>query len=141
MEITLIREPVVKVPGKESFTPGKVYVNGVFLCFSIEDEDRRLEDGVQEKVYGRSAIPRGRYEIQLYASPKHGLVPMLLGVTGFTFIEIHGANHAEDLLGCIGVGACRIATGIAQCADTLRGLVAACDAALKRKERIWIEVK
>ena len=93
---------------RESFTPksteGKLFVNGTFECYTLEDKDRFLEEG-NEKVYGETAIPRGKYTITLTHSNRFGrLLPLLHSVEGFTGVRIHSGNSPEDTEGCILVG-------------------------------------
>jgi len=108
---------------REGFTLGRLTLRERKLAFTVEDQDRRLEEG-NGKLYGRTAIPLGRYKMTLYQSPKHGLVPLLHDVPGFTYIEMHKANDAEDLLGCVGVGDMRTMTGVRNCAPALTRIVA-----------------
>lgn len=141
MNIVVIREPVINVLNAEAFTPGKVYIDGQFFCFSCEDEDRFLEKG-NVKVYGRTAIPRGLYSVVITMSNRFKkLMPLVVGVTTHDGIRFHGANRAEDLLGCIGIGKVRTSTGIAQCADTVQKLNAMITKAAARKESCSLEVK
>lgn len=51
-----------------------------------------------------SCIPCGIWTFEKYLSPSHGQVWMAKDVPGRTNIEIHNANFASQLLGCIGVG-------------------------------------
>lgn len=51
-----------------------------------------------------SCIPEGSYTFDNYESPKHGQVWMAQNVPNRSNIEIHNANFASQLLGCIGVG-------------------------------------
>jgi hypothetical protein len=67
------------------------------LCFTIE---RPWLDNKPDV----SCIPPGRYEFSRYISPKHGSVWKANNVPNRTFIEIHPANLADELEGCIGVG-------------------------------------
>lgn len=55
------------------------------------------------------AIPEGTYKASLYCSPDHNnvQVPLLHGVPGRSFIEIHWGNYEKDSKGCILVGTCR----------------------------------
>jgi hypothetical protein len=123
VEFRIVRETCsVGCEGAEGFTLGRIYVDGLIFGCTLEDEDRRLEEGV-EKVYGKSAMPLGRYKLELYQSPKHGLVPLFKDVPGFTYTEIHKANRAEQLLGCVAVGRVRTPDGVADCAPVLRALV------------------
>lgn len=143
MKLTLQREHVVRVPGGESFTPGKLYTDGLFFGFTCEDEDRQLEiTGIERKVYGRTAIPRGTFAVEVSFSNRfQKLLPAVLDVPGFAGIRIHGGNRAEDSLGCVLLGKLRTATGIAQCADTVRRLIAMIQACKDRNEAVWLEVK
>lgn len=99
------REPNTKLD-----CPGIFSYQGVFICHSLEDLDRDLcmsmstKEILSKKIYGHTAIPYGRYKMKWYDSPKHGRVPMLVGVKGFSFIEIHIANWAYQLEGCIAPG-------------------------------------
>ena len=87
-------------------TIGRYSLNGLEVCFCIEDVDRGVNDSmtVKEiqavKIYGETAIPAGRYKFFWRQSPTHGLVPQLIGVKGFAYIQIHSANFASQLLGC-----------------------------------------
>lgn len=90
---------------------GELFVDGEHFCWTIEDRSRglawhmSLAEILRRKVYGQTAIPIGRYRVVLYNSPKHGPDTLLLvDVPGFDFIEIHIANRAEELQGCIAVG-------------------------------------
>lgn len=106
--------------GREGFCLGQLFFapDGPRICYTVEDEDRRLEDG-GVKVYGRTAMPLGRYRLTPYASPKHGAVPLFNAVPGFKFCEIHKGNAAENLLGCVAVGERRLSDGVARCQPAL----------------------
>lgn len=120
VELMLVRDTFVKEhDGVEGFTLGSLHQDGQFLCHTLELEDRHLESG-GVKIHGRTAIPRGRYELKIYNSPKHGEVALLQSVPDFDYVEIHGANKASDLLGCIGVGKHRSESGIYECADVVK---------------------
>ena len=57
------------------------------------------------KVYGKTAIPTGKYKVEVTYSPKFKrYLPILLNVRGFSGIRIHSGNTAEDTLGCLLVG-------------------------------------
>ena len=113
---------------KENYTIGNLYyideeTNAKkFICNTLEDTDRRLYDGMDVeqikklKVYAKTAIPTGTYQITLnVVSPKYvkrdyykkvcgGKVPRLIGVKGFEGILIHIGNDEDDTAGCILVG-------------------------------------
>lgn len=91
---------------------GDLLVDGERLCATLEDPARGLDAATMmvteiraKKVPGQTAIPRGVYRVELYNSPKHGPDTLQLrGVPGFSNIQIHVANKAEQLEGCIAVG-------------------------------------
>lgn len=115
MQLTLER----KYKG-DTYTIGKLYVNGILFSDTLEDKDRELSNSMsvdeikKKKVYGRTAIPSGTYRLTMTYSGKFanrawgrkykGLVPEILNVKGFKGVRIHPLNKAEDSLGCIGVG-------------------------------------
>lgn len=102
MKLLLVREP-----SGDSCTHGKLYVNGVFECFTLEDKDRKLESG-GGKIYGQTAIPRGSYEVIINFSQRFKRdLPLLLNVAGFSGVRIHAGNTSEDTEGCILVGSSR----------------------------------
>lgn len=78
------------------------------VCETLEDTDRQLEAHPERKVHGRTAIPRGTYEVAFTHSPRFGR-PMLelCDVPGFTGIRIHAGNEAADTEGCVLVGLTR----------------------------------
>ncbi len=96
---------------KETYTIGKLYVDGVYLCDTIEDRDRGLDDSMSladimiKKRYGETAIPYGTYKVEITYSPKYKrLMPEIKNVKGFSGIRIHSGNTAKDTLGCLIVG-------------------------------------
>lgn len=77
---------------------------GARLCYTLErpyvDANH---DGVTDK--GVSCIPAGTYHVKRRWSPKHQRnVYGLLNVPGRSDIEIHSANDARELEGCIALG-------------------------------------
>lgn len=94
----------------EKYTIGKLFVNGVYLCDTLEDAVIDInKNGKIElpevKIKGASAIPYGFYPITLYNSPRFGmLLPLLNNVNSFSYILIHSGNTIDDTDGCILVG-------------------------------------
>ena len=88
----------------DMYTIGKLYVNGVYICDTIEDKVRLLRSKY-DKVYGETAVMSGTYEADIYFSKKFGYkVVRLFDVPYFSGIYIHKGNTAKDSLGCIIVG-------------------------------------
>ncbi len=85
-------------------TEGRLYVNGTFECYTLEDKDRYLEDnGI--KIANNTAIPRGIYKVELTMSNRFlKVLPVLRNVPQFTGIRIHSGNTSNDTEGCILVG-------------------------------------
>ncbi len=98
MELKLVRE----LFSMES-TFGSLYINGEYFCKTLEDRVRDLER--EKKVYGKTAVPFGRYGVELYQSPRFKRkLPRLLDVPCFEGVLIHRGNWASDTDGCILVG-------------------------------------
>lgn len=141
LKLLVEREHAVQCTGKETYTPGRMYADGIFFCHTCEDEDRCLEDG-GEKVYGRTAIPKGTYRITLSFSHRfQKLLPEVHDVPGFSGVRIHGGNAAEDSLGCILIGQVRTSAGIAQCAATVQRLIGLLQAAEDRGDEVTLEIR
>ena len=100
MYIQLVRESFTNTS-----TEGQLLVNGTFECYTLEDTDRELEAG-GEKIYGKTAVPKGKYNVIVTHSNRFGKdMPLLEDVEGFTGVRIHTGNTSEDTDGCILVGA------------------------------------
>ena len=109
---------------KATYTIGRLYIDGIFYCNTLEDADRGLKQfdslaSIQSrKVAGETAIPKGTYTVSMnVTSPKYagvawywnfcrGKMPRLMHVPGFDGILIHpgGSNGPLDTRGCILVG-------------------------------------
>lgn len=139
---------------KDDYTIGKLYLNSEYFCDTLEDKVRDLTK--EQKIYGKTAIPYGRYKVTLdIESPKFskyefynevcgGELPRLLNVPHFEGILIHvadGYKGADLLAGCIGVGFNLIKGGLLNgkrvFCDLYRELAAAND----RGEEIWIAIE
>jgi len=107
---------------KATYTIGRLYIDGLYYCNTLEDADRGLKQTDElsyirsRKVYGETAIPKGTYAVSMNTtSPKYsavawywnlckGKMPRIIEVPGFDGILIHPGNTALDTLGCILVG-------------------------------------
>jgi hypothetical protein len=102
MEITVTRSET-----RKGATIGQLRINGVHLCFTLEDAVREIQGEPVEswKVAGETAIPRGRYQVIVNESARFGrLMPLLVNVPGFSGVRIHPGNSAADTEGCILLG-------------------------------------
>lgn len=94
---------VKRVLNDEGVTLSKIYVDGEFTCFGLEDPLR------EKKVYSETAIPDGDYTVGTRWSPKfsskfnHEML-WIKNVPNFEYILIHWGNTTEDTSGCLLVG-------------------------------------
>lgn len=102
---------VVRYHKKSKYTIGKMFLNGMYFCDSLEPKDRGLTQDMslseieKKKVYGETAIPTGRYLVELTMSPKFGrILPIFIGVKGFNGIRFHRGNTVSDTDGCPLIG-------------------------------------
>ncbi len=143
MELKVIRD----VFG-ENTTTGKLYINDVFECFTLEDKCRALNSNMsldeinRIKVYGKTAIPTGRYEVIITYSPKFAkAMPLLLNVPGYEAIRIHPGNSEKDTLGCILLGEARSADWVGNSKAAFNRFFPKLQAALKAREKVYITIE
>lgn len=105
MRLRLIREP-----SKDNATLGVLFRDGEFQCFSLEDVIRELpgQPVSHWKVPGQTAIPEGRYRVEVTHSQRFNRrLPLLLSVPGFDGVRVHPGNDPRDTEGCILLGRVR----------------------------------
>jgi len=91
----------------ENVTGGELFLGDLFLCYTLEDTDRKLEEG-GVKIPGKTAIPRGVYDLVLdYSIRFKRILPHLLDVEDFEGIRIHAGNTEADTEGCVLLGEVR----------------------------------
>jgi len=101
---------VLRFKFSENSTISELYLNNTLFAYTLEDVDRgltssmSLEEIKSIKQYGTTCIPYGTYDISIYESPRHGMVPLLHDVPGFSMVEIHKGNFPKDSLGCLLIG-------------------------------------
>lgn len=91
-------------------TLGLLFLDGEFMCYTIEDEKRT------EKVFGETRIPDGEYPVLLrteggfhqrygarYPEMHKGMLH-IQDVPNFEYILIHIGNDDDDTAGCLLVG-------------------------------------
>ncbi len=125
-------------------TIGALYADGVFVCHTLEDVVREVEGKpvAEWKIPGKTAIPAGTYRVQpTFSNRFQRILPQLLDVPGFTGIRIHPGNSPKDTEGCILPGRWMGGDKVIDSRDAFSRIVLHIDAALKRGEKVWIEIR
>lgn len=131
MQLRLAREP-----SGGGITPGRLFVDDVHACFTLEDVVR-----TGPKVPGATAIPAGRYRVRVTYSPRFKrALPLIMDVPGFEGIRIHAGNVAEDTEGCILVGNGRGFHSITDSRLALAALQPRIAGAEARGDDVWITI-
>lgn len=144
---------------KDTYTIGRFFVDGKRFYETLEDKDRGLKQTdsldhiLKVKVPGETAIPSGTYEVRIdIVSPKYkavkwyddlcgGRMPRIMNVPGYDGILIHPLTSALDSRGCVGVGRNTIKGKLTSSRDTFKALYRKMEEAVKRGEKIFIEIK
>lgn len=93
-----------------TYTIGKLYIDGVYFCDTIEDVNRDLNhngkfDNGESKVKDKTCIGFGVYEVIVNMSTRFKrLLPRILNVPSFDGILIHNGVDETSSSGCIIVG-------------------------------------
>ena len=60
-----------RIARRDTYTIGKLYIDGVYFCDTLEDKDRGLRQDLPPSVNramkrdGATAIPKGKYQVTL----------------------------------------------------------------------------
>lgn len=151
-----------RIARKDTYTIGRLYIDGERYCDTIEDKDRDINrngvfDNGEQKVYAETAIPNGTYEVTMKVqSPKfskkaayrwwkpngrYGMLPRVLNVPSFSGILIHAGNTAASSAGCILVGKNTIVGQVTDSMNTCKRLYPILQAASDRGEKITLTVQ
>lgn len=141
---------------KPGYTIGILYVGGKRLCNTLEDTDRGLTWNMpvgkinQVKIKGKTAIPKGNYNVVLSVSPKFkdrawakkydGILPEVLNVKGFSGVRIHVGNSSADTDGCPLVGDNTIAGRLTNSTNRYYELMDKLVPAWEKGEEIILEI-
>ena len=135
-----------------------LYVDGKKFGYVLDDTDRVFRQGMQEatirreKIYGKTAIPYGRYKITLsvksprfgeqkfYKEVCDGYLPRLENVPGFNGVLCHCGNYPKDTEGCLLVGLEKGDGMILKSKNAFKKLYPLLKEADDRNEEIWIQI-
>lgn len=137
---------------------GHLFVNGKYLCDTLEDVSRglnskmTLKEILKRKIKGLTAIPVGVYGILMnVVSPKYskkplfkrlcgGKMPRLLNVPGYDGVLIHTGNSAKDTDGCVLVGYNKVKGGLVNSTEAFIKLYDILKKAYDNHEGIYLRV-
>lgn len=98
---------VKRDPSTDTCTIGKLFVDGQFECFTLEDVVREIpgQPVTKWKVQNQTAIPMGTYDVIIRPSNHFQRdMPHIEDVSDYTDVLIHWGNTEKDTDGCILVG-------------------------------------
>lgn len=149
---------VKRIFSNTRYTIGHLYVDGTYVCDTLEDTDRGFNQYMSyswiqnQKVIGETAIPVGTYRIDMSTvSPRFvqkayykklcdGKLPRLIDVPGFEGILIHTGNTASETCGCLLTGYNKEKGKVLNSKQAFEKLYAILDEANKRGEEIYITI-
>jgi len=110
----------------DNSTIGELYIDGKFEAYTLEDIER------DTKVFGKTAIPKGTYEVIMTMSNRFKkMMPLLLNVPGYEGVRIHSGNDATQTEGCILLGTTRSVDFIGGSRDAIAKFYPKLEAGLK----------
>lgn len=139
---------VKRIAKRDTYTIGKMYLDGKYFCDTLEDTDRNLKqtDFISSikkvKIPNKTAIPSGTYELIVNMSPKFKRrLPRLLNVPGFDGILIHRGNSDRETSGCLLVGENKIVGKVINSTKYETKLVSILTERQNKGEAIEIEIQ
>lgn len=147
---------IKRIAKKDKYTIGKVFIDGVYICDSIEDKDRGLTQNTplveikKIKVPNQTAIPTGKYQVTLnVVSPSfskkdyykkfcNGYLPRILNVPGFDGILMHRGIDQDSSSGCIILG---YNTIVGKVTNSQKAFEKVYNLLKKSTDKIFIEIK
>ena len=104
--------------------PSKIYVDGQFFSYGLENDNYK--------------VPSGIYDAYGMTSPKFGTNKLYVKVPGRSSIMFHGGNDADDTKGCVLIGKNRDGERIS--GDVSEELFNVVDQAYKRGEAVAVKI-
>lgn len=137
-----------RIAKRDTYTIGKLYIDGKYFCDTVEDKDRGLHSKMSvgeilaKKVYAKTAIPTGTYRVNVTWSNAFGRrLPLLQDVPGYSGIRIHTGNSADDSAGCLIVGENKKVGKVLNSRIVFNKLFPLIDAAVNTKEGVTITIE
>lgn len=145
-----------RIAKRDTYTIGKLYIDGEYFCDTIEDKDRGLyasmplDELESKKVKHQTAIPRGCYQVtytlsqrfkdKSWAQKLGGRLPLLLKVPGFDGIRIHPGTDEDSTSGCLIVGQNKEVGKVIHSQATYAKLNDILFPAFEAGDKIWIQI-
>lgn len=133
---------------KSNYTIGKVYIDGKYFSESLEDKDRGLtstmplEEIKKIKVKDNTAIPTGTYQVLYTYSPRFKrMLPLIDNVLGYEGVRFHAGNSIADTSGCILLGKNTKVGMVTESRVTCNSFYKLIEEAIKKGEKITLEIK
>ena len=155
----MLQLTLTRIATNSRYTIGRLQVNGQYLMDILEPADRGLTSDMplnklkRLKVKGKTAIPVGRYRIDMttvstrfkyrsWAKPYGGILPRLLNVPFYSGVLMHVGNDENDTDGCQLTGYNKVKGKVIDSVKAFNVLMAGyLVPASQRGEEIWIDVK
>lgn len=150
---------VKRIAKKQNYTIGRVYIDGQYICDSIEDKDRGLTDDMsldqikKIKVKDQTAIPSGTYTLTMdvyspsfgkreyYKTYCNGKLPRILNVKGFDGILLHRGTDQNSSSGCIILGYNTVVGKVTNSQKAFEAVYTKLKEASSKKEKIAITIE
>jgi len=130
---------IKRIAKKAGYTIGHLSINGRRVCDTLEPQCIKWQ--TEKKVAGKTAIPEGRYRVDMEYSPKfERQMPYLLDVPNFAGIMIHQGNVPNNTQGCILVGYNTLRGMVLRSREAMLKIEDAIKYARKTKQDIWCEI-
>ena len=136
-----------RIAKKDNYTIGKLYIDGKYFCDTLEDKDRGLTKDMslsemqKTKVYGKTAIPTGKYQVVItYSNRFKKYMPLLLNTPGFAGVRLHAGNSEKDTEGCVLLGVNKVVGKVIQSRIYTNKLYSILNKACKR-EKVYITIQ
>lgn len=112
---------------KPTYTIGRLYLlkggAEVYLCDTIEDTVRDLKTE-KDKVFGKTAIPKGTYKLTYSFSNRFKrFLPELIDVPFFKGVRMHAGNTEVDTEGCLLVGKNKTKGMVSDSRNTMNNII------------------
>jgi 5-hydroxyisourate hydrolase-like protein (transthyretin family) len=138
---------VKRVAKKLNYTVGKMTIDDSYFCDTLEDKVRNLVDANNDgawdnKVFGETAIPAGRYEVKIGWSNRFKRnMPRIQNVKGFDGILVHNGVSAEHTHGCLLVGLNKVVGKLINSTEIFNLFFALLEKEIAKSKKVFITIE